>query len=128
MLLQACSTASSISTAMHRAPIQAMVFITKSVLPIRPISGETGVLGVAVCLDCTITLTIRHHLRTSLLYFTHLYLLLLNASLDLASYLPFVPGRVHRNVPLYNCTLLIKFISQFCFFGEVASNAVLLLL
>ena len=92
MLLQACSTASSISTAMHRAPIQAMVFITKSVVPIRPISAETGVLSVAVCLDCTIALMFWYHLRTFLLYFTHLNLLLLNASLDLASYLPFVHG------------------------------------
>ena len=53
-LLQACSTASSLSTAKHRAPIQAVVFITKGVVSIGPILDETGILSVAVCLDCTI--------------------------------------------------------------------------
>ena len=75
-LLQGCSTAPSVAAAMHWAPFQIVMSITKGMVPFWPTSSETRIFSMAVCLDRAGTLVDWHHFRTSLFYFTHLNLLL----------------------------------------------------
>ena len=75
-LLQVCLTVSSVATAMHWAPIQIVMPITKSMMFILPTSAETRIFSMIVCPDYARALVDWHHFGTSLLYFAFLKLLL----------------------------------------------------